>query len=79
MFAKTVESGKISVTDRVSDRLNASQPPKHERLPPLKMIEIMAVTSKAGSIHTGWSPKFFVILTLILPTGGSGKKSAQLV
>ena len=41
------------------------------------MAEIMAVTNEAGygsSIHPGWGLKFFVILTLILPTGGSGKK-----
>ena len=45
MFAKTLESGKISVTDRVSDRLNASQPPKHERLPPLKIENKLSCVS----------------------------------
>ena len=39
-----------------------------------EMAEIMAVTNEAGygsSINPGWGLNFFVILILILPTGGS--------
>ena len=45
------------------------------------MAEIMAVTNEAGygsSIHPAWSLKFFLILTLILTTGVSGKKLSSI-